>query len=63
MKENADSLYEQFIQGNAMDKAQCIAAYNEVKNKYTEALQLSQHDEVVKHKILDVDRRLSTLNM
>lgn len=63
MKANADALYEQFVQGNAMDRAQCIVAYNNVRNKYMEALQLSQHDEVVKHKILDVDRRLSTLNL
>lgn len=61
--QNADALYERFVQGDQMIKPQCIAVYNEARAKYNEALALSQHDEVVKHKILDVDRRLSALNM
>ncbi len=63
LKQNADKLYEQFVNGDAMARHKCIAAYNEAREKYNEALNMSQHDEVVKHKILDVDRRLSTLNM
>lgn len=63
IKQRADELYERYVLGNTMEKPQCIAVYNEARVKYNEALQLSQHDEVVKHKILDVDRRLSALNM
>ena len=63
IKQRADELYESYVLGNTMEKPQCIAVYNEARAKYNEALQLSQHDEVVKHKILDVDRRLSALNM
>lgn len=63
IKKQADTLYEQYVQGDTMMKPQCLTVYYEAKDKYNEALKLSQHDEVVKHKILDVDRRLSTLNM
>lgn len=63
IKQNADELYEKYVHGDTMAKPQCLAVYKEAKEKYNEALALSQHDEVVKHKILDVDRRLSALNM
>lgn len=63
IKQNADTQYEDYVQGNAMARPQCIATYNEAKEKYNEALALSKHDERVKHKILDVDRRLSALNV
>lgn len=63
IKQRADESYERYVLGNTMEKPQCIAVYNEARAKYNEALQLSQHDEVVKHKILDVDRRLSALKM
>lgn len=61
--QNADVMFEQFVQGDTSIKTQCVAVYKEAKDTYQQALALSQHDEVVKHKILDVDRRLSALSI
>lgn len=63
IKQRADELYEKYVQGNTLSRSDCIAEYNDAQAKYNEALNLSQHDELVKHKILDVNRRLSGLNM
>ena len=56
-------MYEKDVRGNIMIEEDCIMYYKNAKDKYKEALKLSQHDEFVKHKILDVDRRLSALNI
>lgn len=63
IKKRVDKLYELYVLGDEMKRAECITGYNEAKEKYREALNLSQHDAIVKHKILDVDRRLSALNL
>lgn len=63
IKQTADELYDDVvIRGNIMSKTQSIVQYQNARAKYKEAQQLSQDDEVVKHKILEVDRRISALN-
>lgn len=62
IKKEADILYDRFIRGEEMLRADCIQKYKEANMEYEKAINLSKFDIEVKQRMLNVKRRLSALN-
>lgn len=59
----ANALYDQcVIKHDITRKADCIAAYNEIIRLYKEAQNLSKCDIRIKRKIINIERRIQTVN-
>ena len=60
--ESANALYEQcVIHHDATKRPDCLNAYNRIKELYEEALAMSECDQRIKRKILNIERRIQTL--